>query len=187
WNEALAVLDTIHIEAGFEEFFDYCAETSIPLAVISSGLEPLVDHYLHPYVKAANEHSSKLNRKGDGESGNAESILSIVANAVERTGPEDRNWKIIWRDDSDYGHDKGRSIRLLKSQAYAHVDATHPKPVIVFIGDGVSDISAALEADIIFAKEGKDLERWCVREKREYIPFRDFHKVLDEIRRIGEE
>ena len=38
------------------------------------------------------------------------------------------------------------------------------KPQIVFIGDGVSDLSAAIEADIVFAKKGKDLETWCIRK-----------------------
>ena len=46
----------------------------------------------------------------------------------------------------------------------------------VFIGDGKSDCCGAVECDVIFAK--KDLEKFCVDEKLDYFPFRDFHDVI---------
>lgn len=46
-----------------------------------------------------------------------------------------------------------------------------PNTIFVFCGDGVSDISAAQHADILFARHGRDLEAYC---RRENVPFRGF-------------
>jgi len=40
-----------------------------------------------------------------------------------------------------------------------------------YAGDGVSDLSAARETDLLFAKKGMDLVSYCVREN---IPFTTF-------------
>ncbi len=58
------------------------------------------------------------------------------------------------------------------------------KPQIVFIGDGVSDLSAAIEADIVFAKKGKDLETWCIRKGVEYHGWDDFSMILKVLRSL---
>lgn len=48
--------------------------------------------------------------------------------------------------DSDFGHDKSLAIR-----PYANLDK---RPTMVYAGDGVSDLSAARETDLLFAKKG---------------------------------
>jgi len=58
----------------------------------------------------------------------------------------------------------GRVLRL-RAQGYR----------VAYVGNGISDICPALEADLVFAKE--DLERLCVRHGREHIPYRDFADV----------
>ncbi|MCI0723773.1 MAG: hypothetical protein L0338_33165, partial [Acidobacteria bacterium] len=45
----------------------------------------------------------------------------------------------------------------------------------VFLGDGLSDRSAALEADSVFAKAG--LARFCQQEGIPYREFRSFSEV----------
>jgi 2-hydroxy-3-keto-5-methylthiopentenyl-1-phosphate phosphatase len=82
-------------------------------------------------------------------------------------------WDIIYRDDSDYGHDKGQHLRLAKQKR-----GQSSFPLIVFIGDGVSDLSAAMEADVVFAKKGKDLESWCLRKEIKHIAWSDFSDIL---------
>ena len=52
---------------------------------------------------------------------------------------------------------------------------------VAYVGNGVSDLCPALEADLVFAKE--DLERLCVRHGREHIAYRDFADVQ---RRLAE-
>ena len=46
---------------------------------------------------------------------------------------------------------------------------------VAFVGNGISDICPALEADLVFAKA--DLERLCREHGRECVPFRDFSDV----------
>ena len=46
---------------------------------------------------------------------------------------------------------------------------------VAYVGNGVSDICPALEADVVFAKE--DLRRLCEEHGRDHIPFRDFADV----------
>ena len=62
--------------------------------------------------------------------------------------------------------------------------ASLPKPIVIFCGDGVSDISAAREADILFAKRGLDLEHWCKLENIPYTAFDRFNEVLEVVRTI---
>jgi 2-hydroxy-3-keto-5-methylthiopentenyl-1-phosphate phosphatase len=49
---------------------------------------------------------------------------------------------------SDFGHDKSLAIR-----PYANLPADK-RPTLMYAGDGVSDLSAARETDLLFAKKG---------------------------------
>ena len=51
--------------------------------------------------------------------------------------------------DSGFGHDKSLEIR-----PYARLPAEE-RPVLFYAGDGVSDLSAAKETDLLFAKSGR--------------------------------
>ena len=50
-------------------------------------------------------------------------------------------------------------------------------PLIVFIGDGVSDLPAAREADVLFARRGLRLEEYCQEHQIAYIPFDTFADI----------
>ena len=50
---------------------------------------------------------------------------------------------------------------------------------VVYIGDGISDCTAAPYADIVFAKRGKDLEKYCLKNGIDYLPFNNFNEILD--------
>lgn len=59
---------------------------------------------------------------------------------------------------SGYGHDKSQAILPYRSLPH--------KPILFFFGDGVSDLSAAQHADVLFAKDKPDGENdfaayWC--------------------------
>lgn len=49
---------------------------------------------------------------------------------------------------SHFGHDKSLEIK-----PYAALPASE-RPVLLYAGDGVSDLSAASETDLLFAKKG---------------------------------
>ena len=54
----------------------------------------------------------------------------------------------------------------------------------MFIGDGVSDLPAAREADVLFARRGLRLEEYCIENKIAYIAFDTFADIQKEVNMI---
>ncbi|KAF4554882.1 Pdp3-interacting factor 1-like protein [Elsinoe fawcettii] len=156
----------LEIDTDFKDFHTFCLNNRIPFNVISAGLKPVLREVLDHFL---------------GEE--ASSNIQIVAN--DATVSEDgKEWKVIWRHDTALGHDKALSINEYKSSAKLESeDGTIP--MIVFIGDGVSDLPAAREADVLFARRGLALEEYCVENKLPYIPFDTFADIQKEVIRIA--
>jgi 2-hydroxy-3-keto-5-methylthiopentenyl-1-phosphate phosphatase len=55
----------------------------------------------------------------------------------------------------------------------------------VFVGDGLSDRCGAQAADVVFAREGRELLAWCRREGVRCHSFHDFRDVAKFARRPG--
>ncbi|KAI8835463.1 HAD-like domain-containing protein [Chytriomyces cf. hyalinus JEL632] len=145
FSEAIALLKANNVshDVEFGRFHSILTRLNIPLKVVSAGLKPIVTLYMESF-------------------GNCE----IYANdcSIERAPDGSASWKLKYVDESPFGHDKGAPIRLLKEQFKAAGLSEEERPRILFIGDGVSDLSAARDADFVFAKKGKDLETYCQRE-----------------------
>lgn len=94
--------------------------------------------------------------------------------------------KLLSRHDCELGHDKALSINEYKATAKKEADSG-TIPLIVFIGDGVSDLPAAREADVLFARKGLRLEEYCIENKIAYIPFDTFADIQKEVVKIIEE
>ncbi|KAK9707601.1 hypothetical protein K7432_010062 [Basidiobolus ranarum] len=158
WEEASSFLKEItRADPHFKGFVEYCDSENIPLTVVSCGIAPLIRNFLITFLGV--ELSNKI---------------QVEANGVKIV---DNHWIPVYHDDSDFGHDKSLTMRRVK-------ETLETKPTLVFLGDGLSDISAAREADILFAKKGCDLEAWCIKEGVKYIPFEDFSQVLVALRRL---
>ncbi|KAH8670947.1 HAD-like domain-containing protein [Xylariales sp. PMI_506] len=161
----------LDIDPDFQSFHKWCLENNIPFNVISAGLKPILRKVLDTFL-------------GEEES----SHIEIIANDAEikQDGSE---WKPIWRHDNELGHDKALSVTEAREAAEMTCeDGT--VPLIVFIGDGVSDLPAAREADVLFARRGLRLEEYCIENNIKYYPFdtfADIQKKLEEIRKEDEE
>ncbi|MGE5578073.1 MAG: phosphoserine phosphatase, partial [Syntrophothermus sp.] len=57
-----------------------------------------------------------------------------------------------------------------------------PKTIMVYVGDGISDLCPAQEADIVFAKA--QLLSFCRRERIPCIPFEGFADVRRTLERL---
>lgn len=57
--------------------------------------------------------------------------------------------------------------------------------IFVFCGDGISDISAAKHADLLFARKGRDLETHCDRNGIPYVSFDSFQDILMVVDRLA--
>ena len=129
----------ISLDPHFKEFYDWARANGVPVIVLSSGMEPIIRTLL----------SSLLGPEADD--------LDIICNeCVPRPGmtiEQPGGWTVKFHDDSGFGHDKSLTIR-----PYAkHFDGrpNEPRPTLLFAGDGVSDLSAARETDLLFAKKGR--------------------------------
>ena len=88
--------------------------------------------------------------------------VRILANEVKI---ENNRWHLEFLDSTDWGHDKGAALREAKKAGQ----------LTVFLGDGLSDRGAAVEADIVFAKAG--LARFCEEEGIAFREFSSFSEV----------
>ncbi|CAG89785.1 DEHA2F23826p [Debaryomyces hansenii CBS767] len=159
------LLEHIQLDPGFKGFYQWCFERNIPVIVISSGMKPII-------------HALLKNLVGD----EAIKNIEIISNEVNVN--EDGTWNIVYKDpESSFGHDKSKSIReYLQRNGYS----SQNMPLLFYCGDGVSDLSAAKETDLLFAKHGKDLITYCNRENIPYTEFNSFEDIFSKITKIVE-
>lgn len=158
----------LEIDPDFQQFHRFCIENDIPFNVISAGLKPILRKVLDTFL---GEEQSKH--------------IDIVANEAE-ISEDGSAWKPVWRHDTELGHDKALSVQEARADAELTCD-DGTIPLIVFIGDGVSDLAAAREADVLFARKGLRLEEYCIENKIPYIPYETFADIEREVRAIRDE
>ncbi|KAM3074253.1 hypothetical protein ACMFMG_002928 [Clarireedia jacksonii] len=169
FEDGFSVMEkTLEIDPDFQKFHRFCIDNNIPFNVISAGLKPVLRRVLDKFL---GEEESKR--------------IEIVANdaIINEDGSE---WKPVWIHDTELGHDKALSITEARENAQLQCeDGTIP--LIVFIGDGVSDLPAARQADVLFARRGLRLEEYCLEHKIPHIPFDTFADIQKEVEKIAEE
>lgn len=156
----------ISIDPYFIEFYRWCRENNVPVVILSGGMRPIIRAMLAHWL-------------GDEEVDN----IQIVSNDVAARPGMDINdaggWQITFHDDSSFGHDKSLEIR-----PYANLPSDQ-RPILLYAGDGVSDLSAAKETDLLFAKAGKDLVTYCEKEGVPFATFEDFSTIFATVRDIA--
>lgn len=151
-GQAHQELEKLEIDSHFIEFYQWAVCLGYPVTILSSGLLELITVYLSLHFPQGLDKSTK-----------------ILANNLV-FDPSSSQWDIKYLDDTDHGHDKGQALRNAK--------ANHPDATIVFIGDGISDLSAAKEAHYVFAKRGKDLAIFCSRQGITHYEWEDFSEIM---------
>ncbi|KAJ9093411.1 hypothetical protein QFC21_006441 [Naganishia friedmannii] len=158
----------IKLDPGFKNFYRWCKEHGVPVIIVSSGMAPIIRAVLTNLI--SEEEASSID---------------IIANDVEyldeaKSGDK---WEIVYRHpESGFGHDKSKAILPYRDLAH--------KPTLFFCGDGVSDMSAAKHADLLFVKEmpngDSDLAAYCKEQGIDHVSFKDFNKVLEVVKSVVE-
>ncbi|KAI0026798.1 HAD-like domain-containing protein [Vararia minispora EC-137] len=153
--------ESIKLDEGFKEFYKFCSASDIPVIVVSSGMEPIIRAVLSNLL------------------GEHEKEIAIISNDAEVK--EDDTWMIKYRHPSShFGHDK--------SQAILPYRRLPNPPFTFFFGDGVSDLSAARHADMLFVKTKpggeNDLAKYCKRENIPHVLFSDFSAALVAVKSV---
>jgi 2,3-diketo-5-methylthio-1-phosphopentane phosphatase len=91
--------------------------------------------------------------------------LSHVRILANRAYVEDAQWRLEFLDNTPWGHDKGAAVRKARQEGFR----------TLFLGDGLSDRGAAVEADLVFAKAG--LAAYCQERDIPYHAFSSFAEV----------
>ncbi|BGO93971.1 hypothetical protein NBRC10512_005222 [Rhodotorula toruloides] len=154
----------ISLDPGFKSCFQWCEGHDVPVIIVSSGMKPIIEAVL-------------TNLVGEKDAAN----IDIISNDVEVAA--DGAWKIKYRHpESGFGHDKSKATAPYR-------DLPH-RPTILFCGDGVSDLSAAKAADLLFVKvvpgHTNDLAVHCDREKIPYVAIEHFEQVKEVVARLVE-
>ncbi|KAK4938810.1 hypothetical protein LTR10_020817 [Elasticomyces elasticus] len=164
--------DNISLDPYFKEFMVWARAHKVPVIVLSSGMIPVIETLL--------KHLLGEELMQD---------IEIVANETQLRAPGNSldkpdGWTIKFHDDSGFGHDKSLTIR-----PYADAIAKMPhdeRPTLLYAGDGVSDLSAARETDLLFARAGQDLITYCEREGIPFTEFESWETILNETKDIYE-
>ncbi|CAP65339.1 uncharacterized protein PODANS_6_8500 [Podospora anserina S mat+] len=166
FNECIELLlKNITLDPGFKQFFEWAKENNVPLVILSGGMEPVIRALLAHML-------------GKEEAETLQIVSNDVAPRPGKSVNEAGGWHIVYHDDSGFGHDKSLEIR-----PYARLPAEE-RPVLFYAGDGVSDLSAAKETDLLFAKSGRDLVSYCERENVPFTTFQDFTEILATVKDI---
>ncbi|KAF3360784.1 hypothetical protein VD0004_g6098 [Verticillium dahliae] len=163
FDQCIATLRAnIKLDPGFRDFFHWCRAHNVPIVILSGGMRPVIRSLLEMWL------------------GDEASYIQIVSNDVApRDGKsinDEAGWRIVYHDETPFGHDKSMEIRKYSARP--------DRPIMLYAGDGVSDLSAARETDLLFAKAGKDLVTYCERENVPFVTFQDFtsiHKTVEAI------
>lgn len=159
------LVDNIKLDVYFKDFLKYAESVNMPVVILSGGMTPVIKGLLEHLVGPDADN------------------IEIISNHVRvREGfksiDEPGGWEIEFHDDSGFGHDKSLAIR-----PYAALPE-EKRPTLFYAGDGVSDLSAARETDLLFAKRGKDLVTYCVREDVAFTIFEDWRDIEKSVREI---
>ncbi|KAJ5898997.1 hypothetical protein N7495_003741 [Penicillium taxi] len=166
YNECIDILlKNMKLDPYFEEFYNWAEENNVPIVILSSGMVPIISALLEKFLG----HKPR-------------SHITIIANDVVSRDGKDINseggWDIKFRDESHFGHDKSLEIK-----PYAALPEGE-RPTMLYAGDGVSDLSAAAETDLLYAKEGKDLVIFCQRQGIPYKTFETWESILADTKEI---
>lgn len=163
----------VQLDPGFRTACEWCYDNGVPVVVVSSGMDVVIGALLDTLLKDKQQLRHHI---------------KVYANHVDYNKDGMGSWRIKYRDDTPFGHDKHRSIVAETSLHQKDGDGDGIDNRLYYCGDGVSDISAARSCHVLFAKRGCDLERVCDRDGIACTPFDTFADVLAVMQReTGEE
>ena len=133
------LLQDIELDPHFNDFFKWANANNVPVIVLSSGMTDIIRPLLKKLVGP--------------EADNIDIICNEMVDKPGMTRDQAGGWNIKFHDDSGFGHDKSLTIRPYAEHFEKH--PSEPRPTMLYAGDGVSDLSAARETNLLFAKKGR--------------------------------
>lgn len=145
--------ETQKIDEHFKDFESYCQTKNYPLTVLSDGM----DYYIKRILFNYNMQHLKVY---------ANKFVFLENNKVETLFP------YYERGCLKCANCKGAHIKEHRKDG----------EIIVYIGDGLSDLCAVPESDIIFATGG--LKQHCQEKNIHHFAFNNFDEILEKFKQI---
>lgn len=162
-SDIQSLAQTFRVDAGFKEFVSVCTRLHTPLYIVSDGLHEVIETVLHAYdIQVTGIFANHLKFEHD--------------NAVSFVCRSDSGGDTACLHELSCAHCKEHTIRTLLS-SFA---PTTPRSV--YVGDGKSDLFAALKSDTVFAK--KSLYTMLVQQKKNPVPFVDFSDITARLEKL---
>jgi len=137
YTEGLELLKPVQLDPAFKKVYAYLDSQQIPFTILSCGLDIVIRDYLGWTL-------------GEKEAAH----IKILANYCK---VDDRKWIVTYRDESPHSHDKAVAIQEARAEFKKEALESQKMDdhIVIFCGDGISDLSAAREADVLFARRGR--------------------------------
>jgi len=142
-----------NIDECFKKFADYCRSKNYPITVLSDGM----DNYIKPILAQ-----------------NSLQNLAVYANRLQF-----KDHKTV---EPIFPYYEKGCLRCANCKGAIIKELRQDGEIVVFVGDGLSDLCALPEADIIFAKD--DLKKYCLEQNIHHYKFIDFCDLLEQFKKI---
>ncbi len=145
--------ENCEVDPYFKSFADFCRQQDLPLTIVSDGY----DAYIKPILR-------KMNLE----------YLPVRSNILNY---EDSSFVPVFP-----GASESCDCFCASCKRNSVLNSTETDSIIVFIGDGNSDMCVAEHADIVFAK--KKLAAYCTKERIPHYPYKTFFdvkKILEDV------
>ena len=160
-EELDAVIDSIEVDPFFGDFVMFCAKENYSLYILSDGFDYWIERILRRILSATNGSVKKIPIFSCG--------LNLEGEKVAISFPY-------------FPQGCVHGCATCKPALFEHLKMTADKAVV--IGDGLSDLLLAKNADLVLAKNG--LREYCEREGITSQPFSDFRDVVQIIKKLKE-
>ncbi len=147
-------LEIAELRAGLAELLEYADENDIPVEVASNGM----DFYVYGVLAA-----------------NGMGHLSAAAPGIAK-GPDGKQ-RLTFAD----GHVQCPRTGLCKCDRVW--DHRRRGRKVAYVGDGISDLCVAGQADVVFARDSLAIH--CEKSGIPFTPFEDFYEVLAALKAAG--
>ena len=137
----------IKIRDNFTQFVNYCNELTVPLVIVSGGIDFIIRYVL-----------DKIGIS------NTVQIVSMITEYQDDGSVKVTQPKRYMNNPTDFKHDL---VLYYKSLGYT----------VYYIGDGSSDYGAVTDVDLTFTIKNSNLSSFCEQKELNYVEFDDFKEI----------
>ena len=142
-------VDEQELDPFFPEFVHFFCAHGIEIEIVSDGFDFYVDRIIKNH-----------------------DLDALVATYANRVVFQDHN-----RIAAEFPYFEEGCGRCANCKGFHVRRARQEAQTVAYVGDGLSDRCGAREADIVFAKTGRDLLLFCQEERIDHFEFRNFQEV----------